>query len=231
MSIVKVLIVEKQPIFREALKAILTCEEGFRFVGETCSAAEACSMLLENHPDVAVASCFRDHTLGLHVIKQAGSLGATTKFVVFVDPQVPGTTEVQKVLSDSKVFGVLSPDVSPEEIKSVIKKVKAGECFVDHRITELLGNDGSVDKDYNLSVRQQQILKMISDGFTNKRISSELGISQDTVKTHVRMVLKKLNASDRAQAVSRAYQAGILQQDNNTAKQTNLKAIKKAIKI
>jgi DNA-binding NarL/FixJ family response regulator len=226
MSKVKVLIAEKQPIFREALKAILAGEEGFKFVGETYSATEACDMLLENNPDVVVASCFRDYTLGLHVIKQADSLGVATRFAVFIDPQVSGTSEVQKVLNDPKVFGVLSPDVSPEEIKTVIKKVSDGEYFIDHRITEVLGNTDSVEKVYNLSLRQQQILKMISDGFTNKRISSELGISQDTVKTHVRMVLKKLDASDRAQAVSKAYQAGILQQNTNATKPTNVKTIK-----
>ncbi|MBI4734158.1 MAG: response regulator transcription factor [Rubrobacteridae bacterium] len=212
MSQVRALIVEKQPIFREALKAILTDGEGFNVIGETVSVKEVCNVLQESKPQVVITSCFRDHVLGLCAIRQASSLDIGSHFVVFVDPQISSAAEIQKLLCSTNVLGLLSPDVSTDEIKSAVRKACDGDYFIDGRITELLAGADSLHKTYNLSLRQLQVLKMIADGFTNKRISSELGISQDTVKTHVRTILKKLDASDRAQAVSKAYKADILHQ-------------------
>jgi DNA-binding NarL/FixJ family response regulator len=213
MSQVSALIVEKQPIFREALKAILTDVEGFNIVGETVSIKETCDVLLRSKPEVIITSYFRDQVLGPCVIKQANSMDRGARFVVFVDPQISSVTEIQRLLCSSNVLGLLSPDVSTDEIKTAVKKVNNGDYFIDGRITELLAGMEKPQKTYDLSMRQLQILKMIADGFTNKRISSELGISQDTVKTHVRAILKKLDASDRAQAVSKAYKADILSQN------------------
>jgi DNA-binding NarL/FixJ family response regulator len=213
MSQVSALIVENQPIFREALKAILTGVEGFNIVGETVSAKEACDIIGKNKPQIIITSYFRDKVLGPCTIKQANSMDTGARFVVFVDPQIASAAEIQRLLCSSNVLGLLSPDVSTDEIKSAVKKVSDGDYFIDGRITELLAGIEKPQKTYDLSARQLQILKMIADGFTNKRISSELGISQDTVKTHVRAILKKLDASDRAQAVSKAYKADILSQN------------------
>jgi two-component system response regulator DevR len=211
MVSVRVLIVEKQAIFREALKAILTYKEGFEVIGESFSASEACNIMVEHQPDIVIASYFRDCELGLSMIRQAGSLDVKASYIVFVDPIISSAAEIQKVLHSNRVLGLLSPDVSPEEIKSAVRKVRGGDCFIDGRITELLVSADTFHSAHNLlSLRQLQILRMIADGFTNKRISYELNISQDTVKTHVRMILKKLNAADRAQAVSKAYRVGIL---------------------
>ncbi|MDI6815761.1 MAG: response regulator transcription factor [Actinomycetota bacterium] len=97
-----------------------------------------------------------------------------------------------------------------EDIKQAVRTVAAGDIYIDPVISDALLDGNIEEQGVRLSNRQLQILKMICEGFTNKRISFELGISEDTVKTHVRSILKKLGAADRAQAVSKAYESAIL---------------------
>lgn len=208
MPVIKVLIVDQHTILREALKAILSTEEDVEVAGETFSLDEAASIVSETSPDVVFLNFLEPQMFGASLIKLARKAKQAPGFIAFVEP---GTLEAARAFFDMKAAGLLSLDVGPEEVKLAVRRVAAGDTYIDARIAQTLFEaKPNGQKELKLSFRQLQILKMIADGFTNKRISAELGISQDTVKTHVRIILKKLKAADRAQAVSKAYELDIL---------------------
>jgi DNA-binding CsgD family transcriptional regulator len=75
-----------------------------------------------------------------------------------------------------------------------------------------IGSSHGIPPDVALSKREMDVLKCLAKGMTSAQIASELFISENTVKTHVRHILEKLEASNRAEAVSRAIQLGVIRQ-------------------
>jgi DNA-binding NarL/FixJ family response regulator len=186
---------------------VLGSEEDISVVGETFVGDEACSIIRERMPDVAFLNLLKPSIEASNIIRKARKSSTGTRFIAFVDGD---SLEARRAFFDLKIAGLLQIDSGPEEIKLAVRNVFKGGTYVDSRVAQLLFDKMVIRKDNVLSARQIQVLKMIADGFTNKRISAELGISQDTVKTHVRVILKKLNAADRAQAVAKAYDLDIL---------------------
>jgi len=208
MSSIKVVIVDKHALLREALKAILGTDKGISIVGEASTVDDAIDIISEQQPDIVLMSFLKPNLSGSSLIKKTRSIDESIRFIAFVDVR---STEIDKAIFEMKVCGLLRIDVSPDEIKLAVNTVFGGERHIDQRIAEVLfDSTGESSDELNLSFRQLQVLRMIAEGFTNKRISAELGISHDTVKTHVRTILRKLKAADRAQAVSKAYELGVL---------------------
>lgn len=208
MSSIKVVIVDRHALLREALKAILSTDRGISIVGEASTVDDAIDIISEQQPDIVLMSFLKPNLSGSSLIKKTRSIDESIRFIAFVDVR---STEIDKAIFEMKVCGLLRIDVSPDEIKLAVNTVFGGERHIDQRIAEVLfDSTGESSDEFNLSFRQLQVLRMIAEGFTNKRISAELGISHDTVKTHVRTILRKLKAADRAQAVSKAYELGVL---------------------
>jgi len=208
MPSIKVVIVDRHALLREALKAILGTDKSISIVGEASTVDDAIDVISEHKPDIVLMSFLKPNLSGSSLIKKTRSIDETIRFIAFVDVR---STEIDKAIFEMKVCGLLRIDVSPDEVKLAVNTVFGGERHIDQRIAEVLfDSTGESSDELKLSFRQLQVLRMIAEGFTNKRISAELGISHDTVKTHVRTILKKLNAADRAQAVSKAYELGVL---------------------
>lgn len=208
MPSIKVVIVDRHALLREALKAILGTDKSISIVGEASTVDDAVDIISEHQPDIVLMSFLKPNLSGSSLIKKTRSIDESVRFIAFVDVR---STEIDKAIFEMKVCGLLRIDVSPDEIKLAVNTVFGGERHIDHRIAEVLfDSTGESSDELKLSIRQLQVLRMIAEGFTNKRISAELGISHDTVKTHVRTILKKLKAADRAQAVSKAYELGVL---------------------
>lgn len=204
VACIRVFIVDQNTILREALKAILGPEDDIDIAGEASNVDEALPGIANDHTDIIITSIYLPEQGLSRLLENAGP---AVRFIVF---SLGRPTEARKLLFDLKVSGLLKTNAVMDDIKQAVRTVASGDIYVDPVISDAL-LDGSIEeKGVRLSNRQLQILKMICEGFTNKRISFELGISEDTVKTHVRIILKKLGAADRAQAVSRAYENAIL---------------------
>ena len=113
--------------------------------------------------------------------------------------------------------GVLLRDASVDEIAVAMTAVYQGLTVLDPRIQSLLRTSGSAQPNREsivdvepLTAREMEVLDLIAQGFPNKGIAVELGISEHTVKFHVGSILTKLGAASRAEALARAMQAGIL---------------------
>lgn len=212
MPAIKVLIVDHYTLLREAIKAILNQEEDINVIAETFLADEAIDLVSEHKPDIVIISLLKPNISNSNLINQIRKVSPDTRFIAFIDVK---SKEVEKALFDFKVSGLLRIDIEPDEVKTALRKVSKNDSYIDSRILDNLFTKNGKNGEFKLSARQLQILEMIAHGFTNKRISAELGISHDTVKTHVRVILRKLKAADRAQAVSKAYELGVLHHPNS----------------
>jgi DNA-binding NarL/FixJ family response regulator len=94
-----------------------------------------------------------------------------------------------------------------EMLVNAIKKVHAGGRYLPPPVSQALT---SRTRDSNLSNREREVLRLLANGKSNREIAGQLGITEATVKCHVSVILMRLNASDRTQAVVTALQRGLI---------------------
>jgi DNA-binding NarL/FixJ family response regulator len=113
--------------------------------------------------------------------------------------------------------GYLLKNASPDELASAIRNVHAGLSVLSPDVTKRVMQSVNLEHDraadIGLSTREMEVLECLAQGKTTAQISEDLFISDNTVKTHVRHILNKLEASNRAEAVSKATQFGLIGKD------------------
>jgi len=168
-------------------------------------------------PDVILLGCELGDRIGLSLAREISSIYPDIRIIIFSHD--PHDEERFRIIKGT-VTNCLSKNTCPEALSDVIKRVSHAEkplppSFLDS--TALAGLPVSdpeqppvLTRNRNsrgvLSYREQQILTYISEGNTNKEIAQLLGVSEQTVKTHVSAILRKLSAHDRAHAVALALQ-------------------------
>ncbi len=114
--------------------------------------------------------------------------------------------------------GYLLKNAEPEELRKAIILVSQGMAVLSPQITRdvlrAVNMDQVAASDGGLSIREMEVLECLAKGLTTAQTAAELFISENTVKTHVRHILEKLEASNRAEAVSKAAQMGLIGQEN-----------------
>ena len=112
--------------------------------------------------------------------------------------------------------GYLLKSSEPEELRRAILLVSEGKSVlspdVTRRVLQMVGSGKDVYSEVGLSDREKEVLDCLARGMTTAQVAEELVISENTVKTHVRHILEKLEASNRAEAVSKAIQIGLIRQ-------------------
>jgi DNA-binding NarL/FixJ family response regulator len=110
--------------------------------------------------------------------------------------------------------GYLLKNATPEELSTAITRVNEGLSVLAPEVTRQVLRAVSLEpgrmQDSGLSSREMEVLQCLAQGMTTAQISSDLFISDNTVKTHVRHILEKLEAANRAEAVSKAMQLGLI---------------------
>lgn len=107
-------------------------------------------------------------------------------------------------------MGFLLKDSSPDELLETIRTVHLGEKFVPQHLLDKIESHRNIP---NLSPREISVLELMKKGKSNRAIGVELGITESTVKSHVKNILIKMGVNDRTQAVTQALQRGILALD------------------
>jgi DNA-binding NarL/FixJ family response regulator len=106
----------------------------------------------------------------------------------------------------------------PDELRKAILQVSRGQSVISPEVTrpilKAVAHNQAIVLDGGLSKREVEVLERLAKGKTTTQIADELFVSENTVKTHVRHILGKLEASNRAEAVSKAGQMGLIRQQN-----------------
>jgi len=199
------LIVDDHEVVREGLRLSLSRAPHIRIVGEAADGAAAVELALRRKPDVVIMDVRMPGIDGLEATRTLTSQSPDAKVLIF-------TAYSERSLLgrafDSGANGYILKEAPHETLVRAIEKVAAGEGYVDPALMPafLAGKD-QADM---LTAREREILQLLADGMSNADVADKLFISQETVKSHVRHILTKLEADTRTHAVAIALREAII---------------------
>ena len=210
MKPIRLVVVDDHALFRSGLISLLKGMSEFQVVGEAANGAEALEVVKKMKPDLVLLDVNMPVMGGVETVRALKDS---------VDCRIVMLT-ISK--SDEDLFGAITAgadgyllkNASPEELCKAIVNVQEGLSVlapdVTRQVLRAVSKDTPYFDDRGLSSREMEVLKCLAQGMTTANISTKLFISDNTVKTHVRHILEKLEASNRAEAVSKAIQMGLI---------------------
>ena len=193
---IRVLIADDHAVVRAGLATLLGTESDIEVVAEAKNGKEAVAMAIEARPDVVIMDLRMPEMDGTEATAEIRRRQPGTKILVLTSfGEADGVAHALK----SGASGAMTKTAEDAELVSVVRRVAAGEEFVSPEIKKLLHDDPPVPK---LTPRQREILGYMVKGFTNRDIAAMLSIREDTVEEHVNLLLAKINATNRTEAVS-----------------------------
>jgi DNA-binding NarL/FixJ family response regulator len=214
---IRVLIVDDQALFREGLNTILSVHEEFQVIGEAANGEEALRHAVQLQPQVILMDLRMPIMDGVRATQMITSQAPNCKVIVLT------TFDDDESIFDglrAGAVGYLLKDVASEKLFEAIRATARGEYFLLPSVTAKVMAEFSRISQAKpkidelliepLSSREIEILKCIALGDSNKQIAEKLFIAEGTVKNHVTNILSKLGVKDRAQAVIRSKNLGIL---------------------
>lgn len=209
----RVLIIDDHTLFRSGLEELLT-RRGIEVVGTVGDGEEGCELAETLAPDVILLDVRMPGMSGLTVLERLKEAGVQTP-VLMLTTSTEDRDLVAAVRAGAQ--GYLLKDLEPDELIESLGKIMAGECVIAQEMTGVLarvvqGEEPITDSDTRfaeLTPREMEILCHLAEGQSNKVIARELGISNGTVKLHVRAILRKLKVRSRVEAAVLAVEEGI----------------------
>jgi len=199
MKKIKVLIADDHEIMRVGLATMLETDAAIKVVAEAADGAEAVRKTLQLHPDVVVMDLMMPEMDGSEATTKIKAAAPDTKILLLT---TFGTSDGIAHALDAGAEGALLKSAASIDILKAVKRIAEGGHVVSDEVRELLAKAPPVPE---LTERQRQILKSITEGLTNYAIAARLGISEDGVKRHVNAIFLKLGVESRAEAVSLAF--------------------------
>ena len=206
-----VLVIDDHPLFRKGAEQLISLDEDFELAGEATNGERGVELTRQLKPDVVLLDLNMQDMDGIAVLKQ---LKAKEHEQVVIMLTVSNAEDDIIAALRCGADGYLLKDMEPEEILIKLRRAIGGQTVLDESISTLLAN---VLRNENRSPplnqieftsREKQIVSLIAEGKSNKAIARELGISDGTVKVHVKNVLRKLNLSSRLEAAVWAFEHG-----------------------
>ena len=228
MAKATVMIVDSQPFFRAGVRQALSEEDNPEPLeilecdpGE--DGKEAMAQVGEQSPDVVLLDICYPYLSGLELGKKIARNFAGTRVVILSANPEDDDDELFEVVKTGAVAYLRSKGCSPSELIDTIRRASAGEYPINdtvsnspqvaQRVLRQFQDIASMGKTIEeitapLTAKEVQVLGLIAEGNSNKRIANTLGISEQTIKNQVSGILRKLNANDRAHAVFLAIRKG-----------------------
>jgi NarL family two-component system response regulator LiaR len=219
----KIMIVDDHDMVRLGLRTYLTMEDDFDVIGEAANGKEAVEKIKrslngdEENPDVILMDLMMPLMDGVEATREVCRLYPTVK-VVLLTSFLEDEKVVQAIEAGAVTY--VMKTVAADELAHVIRSAARGfqmmNADVSQALTRGLRQRSAVGREEaeGLTVREKEVLLLISDGKTNKDISEELHISIKTVKTHVSNLLMKCEVEDRTQLAIYAHRKGWINDTN-----------------
>lgn len=212
----KVLLIDDHTLFRAGLEDLLT-RRGIRVVAAVGSGDEGLEAATAFSPDIVLLDMRMPQMDGLNVLRQLRKAHPNLR-VIMLTTSSNENDLVEALRSGAR--GYLLKDIEPDELVVALHEVLAGKTVVAPELATVLAsvvqgdnNRTQDDKAANpfseLTPREYEILTLLAEGQSNKVIARNLGISDGTVKLHVKAILRKLNVSSRITAAVMAVEHGI----------------------
>lgn len=214
---IRVVIADDQPLVRTGLRMILAAEDDLEVVGEASDGDEAVAVCKAVTPDVVLMDVRMPKRNGIQATRTITDFESGTRVLVLT------TFDLDEVVYDALragASGFLLKDASEERLCTAIRVVADGGSLFAPSVTRRLIEEFArrplrEPPDLaDLTEREVGVLRLMARGLSNGEIADELVVSENTVKTHVARILRKLGVRDRVQAVVAAYESGLVRAVN-----------------
>lgn len=196
----RLMLVDDHPMMRRGIRQLLELEDDFQIVGEANNGEEALQLLDELQPQLILLDNNMPQLNGIETLKRLRQMGYAGKVLLFT------VSDAEKDVRDALRFGAdgyLLKDMEPEKLIQQVREALHGELVISPGLTRVLAQalrEPQATAQVELTDREQQVLKMIAGGNSNKMIGRKLGITEGTVKVHVKNLLHKLGLRSRVEA-------------------------------
>jgi DNA-binding NarL/FixJ family response regulator len=204
MSSIRILIVDDHPIMRVGITALIASSKEMAVVAQAGSGEEAVKLHALHHPDITLMDLRLPGISGVETIRSIRAQSPKARFIVLTTYE--GDEDIYQAM-EAGASGYLVKGMPQEMLVNAVKRVHAGGRYLPPPVSQALT---SRTRDSNLSNREREVLRLLATGKSNREIAGQLGITEATVKCHVSVILMRLNASDRTQAVVTALQRGLI---------------------
>jgi DNA-binding NarL/FixJ family response regulator len=205
------MLVDDHAVVREGLRTFLELQDGIEVVGEAEDGEQAIAQAERLEPDVILMDLMMPVLDGVGAMRRLRQRLPRARVIVLTSF---GDDDRLLPAIQAGAAGYLLKNVQPRELARAVRAAHNGEALLDPsvaaRLVEAIAQPAGEEPRDDLTPRERQVLELIGQGLSNKRIALELGGSEKTVKTHVGHVLAKLGVTDRTQAALHAVRSGLL---------------------
>jgi DNA-binding NarL/FixJ family response regulator len=199
------LIADDHEVVREGLRLALSRSPRIRVIGEASDGKSAITLTERRRPDVVIMDLRMPDMDGLEATEVILSKTPETAVLIFT---AYGERSLMQRGLESGARGYILKETPHETLIRAVEKVAGGDTFVDPALmAEFIAGRGQMEV---LTPREREILQLLADGMSNVDVAAKLFISQETVKSHVRHILAKLEADTRTQAVAIALREAMI---------------------
>lgn len=195
--------IDDHPLFRKGVADLIGMEPSLSMIGEAASGEEGLTLATELNPDLILLDLNMKGMDGIATLKAIKETDLDARVVMLT---VSDHEEDVVAALRAGADGYLLKDMEPEDTLDYLRQAAAGKMVISERLTALLAHalrhEANHPSDLNqagLTAREDQILKLIAQGLSNKMIARKLDITEGTVKVHVKHLLKKLNLRSRVE--------------------------------
>jgi DNA-binding NarL/FixJ family response regulator len=202
----RLVLIEDHQALREGLELLLD-REGCEVVGTAGTAAEGRALVETLDPDVALVDIRLGDESGIELTRALLDADPERRIVLYT-----GSSDHELLISglDSGARGYALKEGTPSELTGAITTVAAGGTYVDPRLRSALLSRGSTQRVPSLSKREREIIDLLAQGLTGEQVAERLVLSSETVKTHIRNAMGKLEAHTRVHAIAIALREGFI---------------------
>ncbi len=203
-DVIRVVAVDDHPLVREGIGAILAADPGMQLLATVDSGASAIEAFRRLRPDVTLMALQMPGIDGVEAIEAIRAEFPMARILVLTTYRLDARASAALRAGAS---GVLLKSALRRELLDTLRAIHAGRKFVQAEVAREIAEHAM---DGGLTAREIDVLRLVADGRSNKVVGTTLGISEDTVKAHMKNILSKLDARDRTHAVAICLRRGIL---------------------
>ena len=215
---IRILIGDDHAVVRRGLRMVLSLRPDLEIVGEAGTENEAIQIALDKQPTLILLDLILPDTDGAKLAPKLLAHCPAGKILVLSGVQ---TAHLVRQAINAGIHGYALKEITPDELVKAIHQVVQGQSYMHPKITAIISQQIQSESHLippdtiahmpALTKREQEVLTYIATSATNREIAERLTVSEETVRTHVKGVLRKLNQTNRTQAVVEALRLGLIE--------------------